>query len=48
LPFTEAKDALLDILDKNAIYVNVSELEDKSNGLIQKDIALNKAFYGLS
>jgi adenine-specific DNA-methyltransferase len=48
LSLEDAKSALLEMLDKNAIYINISELEDKANGLKASDIALNKAFYGLS
>jgi adenine-specific DNA-methyltransferase len=48
LSVEDAKSALLEMLDKNAIYINISELEDKTNGLKASDIALNKAFYGLN
>ena len=48
LSLEDAKSAVLEMLDKNAIYINISELEDKTNGLKAFDIALNKAFYGLS
>jgi adenine-specific DNA-methyltransferase len=48
LTIAESKDVLIEILDKNAIYVNISELEDKSNGVSSTDIAINKSFYGLN
>ena len=48
LSVEDAKSALLEMLDKNAIYINISELEDKTNGIKASDIALNKAFYGLN
>jgi adenine-specific DNA-methyltransferase len=46
LPFAEQQRVLLDCLDKNRLYVNLSELEDADHGLSAAYIALNNAFYG--
>jgi len=35
------------MLDKNAFYINISEIDDKTNNLKADDIALLKSFYGL-
>ncbi|UYZ58171.1 hypothetical protein [Hymenobacter latericus] len=48
LPLPEQKRVLLDCLDKNRLYVNLSEMEDADYGLSATDIALNRTFYGLS
>jgi adenine-specific DNA-methyltransferase len=34
------------MLDKNQLYVNLSEIEDADFGVIEKDKALNEKFYG--
>ena len=44
----EQKRVLLDCLDKNRLYVNLTEMEDADHGLSAADIALNHTFYGLS
>ena len=42
------KYCLAKLLDKNQLYVNLSEIEDADFGVSEKDKALNKAFYGES
>jgi hypothetical protein len=34
------------MIDKNAIYINISEVEDKDNNLTVDDVKLSKLFYG--
>ena len=40
------KHLLAELLDKNQLYVNLSEIEDADFGVSAEDKALNKAFYG--
>ena len=40
------KKLLAELLDKNQLYVNLSEIEDEDFGVSQEDKALNRAFYG--
>ena len=40
------KKLLAELLDKNQLYVNLSEIEDEDFGVSQEDKALNKQFYG--
>ena len=40
------KHLLVELLDKNQLYVNLSEIEDADFEVSEKDKALNKAFYG--
>jgi adenine-specific DNA-methyltransferase len=47
LELKNAKAFLIEAIDKNAIYVNFSELDDKTNGLSKDDIAVTKSFYGI-
>jgi len=47
LNLEQAKTALVEMLDKNAFYINISEIDDKTNNLKAHDIALLKSFYGL-
>jgi adenine-specific DNA-methyltransferase len=44
LSFENQKRFLIGILDKNDLYVNYSEIEDKQNGVSKEDIELNKKF----
>ena len=37
---------LAELLDKNRLYVNLSEIEDVDFGVSEKDKALNEKFYG--
>lgn len=45
LTFAEAQKILLDCLDKNHLYVNLSEIEDSQYAVEDSDIRLNKEFY---
>jgi adenine-specific DNA-methyltransferase len=40
------KHLLAELLDKNQLYVNLSEIEDALFTVSEEDKALNKAFYG--
>ena len=40
------KKLLAELLDKNQLYVNLSEIEDENFGVSEEDKALNRAFYG--
>lgn len=40
------KKLLAELLDKNQLYVNLSEIEDEDFGVSEGDKALNRAFYG--
>ncbi len=40
------KQLLMELLDKNQLYVNLSEIEDADFGISEEDKWLNKAFYG--
>ena len=40
------KHLLAELLDKNQLYVNLSEIEDADFGVSEEDKTLNKAFYG--
>ena len=40
------KHLLIELLDKNQLYVNLSEMEDADFGVSEGDKALNRAFYG--
>ena len=40
------KKCLANLLDKNQLYVNLSEIEDEDFGVSEKDKVLNRAFYG--
>jgi len=42
------KSLLAELLDKNQLYVNLSEIEDADFEVSEEDKALNKAFYGHS
>ena len=42
------KHLLAELLDKNQLYVNLSEIEDTDFGVSAKDKELNKAFYDLT
>ena len=37
---------LMELLDKNQLYVNLSEMEDEDFQIGDEDKALNRAFYG--
>jgi adenine-specific DNA-methyltransferase len=40
------KKLLAELLDKNQLYVNLTEIDDARFGVSEEDKALNKAFYG--
>ena len=40
------KHCLVELLDKNQLYVNLSEIEDADFGVSEEDKGLNRAFYG--
>ena len=40
------KHLLAELLDKNQLYVNLSEIDDADFGVSAEDKALNRAFYG--
>jgi len=40
------KKFLIECLDKNQLYINYSEIEDKEYGVSKEDVKLNKGFYG--
>jgi adenine-specific DNA-methyltransferase len=46
LPLAEAKACLLEMLDKNAFYVNLNNVDDPESELAGRDVSLTKAFYG--
>ncbi|MCW0482409.1 site-specific DNA-methyltransferase [Gaoshiqia sediminis] len=46
LPLDDQKKFLLEILDKNQLYVNYSEMKDETYGISQEDQKLNDLFYG--
>ena len=45
LSFENQKRFLIEILDKNDLYVNYSEIEDKQYEVSKEDIELNRKFY---
>ena len=46
LSLEEQKQLLINVLDKNQLYVNYSEIGDKDYKISKEDKALNKQFYG--
>lgn len=47
LSLEQQKQFLLEILDKNHVYVNLSEIDDTTYNVSDEDKKLNKEFYGL-
>jgi len=45
LGIVDQKKFLVECLDKNQLYINLSEIEDKEYGVSKEDKALNKGFY---
>jgi adenine-specific DNA-methyltransferase len=41
----ECKELMIEILDKNTLYVSYYDLSDKSYGITKEDISLNQKFY---
>jgi adenine-specific DNA-methyltransferase len=48
LSIINQKAFLIECLDKNHLYVNLSEIDDKEYSISEEDKRLNKNFYGLS
>jgi len=46
LPIEEQKQFLIEVLDKNQLYVNYSDIDDEDHQISDKDKILNKQFYG--
>jgi len=46
LSIADQKKFLIECLDKNQLYINLSEIEDKEYGVSKEDMGLNKEFYG--
>ncbi len=46
LSIADQKKFLIECLDKNQLYINLSEMEDKEYGVSKEDTELNKNFYG--
>jgi adenine-specific DNA-methyltransferase len=44
-PLEDMKQYLFDVLDKNQLYVNYSEINDRTFNVSEEDKALNKQFY---
>ena len=47
LPIEDQKRFLIEVLDKNLLYVPLSEMDDKTYGISETDKALNRAFFRL-
>jgi len=46
LSLEEQKQFLIEIIDKNQLYVNFSDIDDETNGISEQDKKLNQQFYG--
>ncbi|MFH0990348.1 MAG: site-specific DNA-methyltransferase [bacterium] len=46
LSLADQKRFLIEVLDKNQLYVNYSEIDDKEYGVSETDKILNRQFYG--
>ena len=46
LSFAEQKQLLLEIIDQNNLYVNFSDIDDDTYGILDDEKKLNKEFYG--
>jgi len=47
LSFEDQKKLLVSLLDKNQLYVNYCDIEDKAHNISKKDKGLNQKFYSL-
>ncbi len=47
LSLEDQKRFLMEVLDKNQLYVNLSEMDDETYGITEEEKALNRQFYGL-
>ncbi len=45
LPLEEQKEILIETIDKNALYKNISEMDDAKSGVSEEDKKLNRDFY---
>jgi len=46
LTLEEQKQFLIEVIDKNQLYVNYSDIDDENNGISDLDKKLNRQFYG--
>ena len=46
LSLENQKRMLMELLDKNQLYVNYCDIDDESFGISEKDKAFTKSFYG--
>lgn len=46
LTLTDKKKFLMDVLDKNMLYVNYCDIDDEEYGISEEDKAFNHSFYG--
>ena len=46
LELDDKKKLLIEFLDKNLLYINYSEIEDKDKDISKEDIEFSKSFYG--
>lgn len=47
LELDQQKEVLIECLDKNHLYVNLSEMDDTTYDISDEEKAMNKKFYGL-
>lgn len=47
LELGQQKDVLIECLDKNHLYVNLSEMDDATFEISDEDKEMNRKFYGL-
>lgn len=47
LELDQQKEVLIECLDKNHLYVNLSEMDDATYKISDEDKSMNKKFYGL-
>ena len=47
LTLEDQKHFLIEVIDKNQLYVNYSEIDDEANGISELDKKYNKQFYGV-
>lgn len=48
LSIADQKKFLIEVLDKNMLYVPLSEMDDKTYGLTEEDKRLNREFFGVN
>ena len=47
LTLEDQKRFLIEVIDKNQLYMNYSEIDDEANGISERDKKYNKQFYGV-